>query len=41
MPTEEGGHLKYTEQGKTYSGALARLFFGKDIEDRLNQYSHR
>lgn len=41
MLVEEGGYLKYTERGKTYSGALARLFYGEEIKNRLNQYFHR
>ncbi len=35
------GRWKYTEMGKTYSGALATLFFGKEIDQKLEIYEHR
>lgn len=41
MIERNGTQWKYTEKGKAYSGALARLFFGKEIEDRLATYEHR
>lgn len=36
--TEE--RWKYTEMGKAYSGALATLFFGKEISEKLELYDH-
>lgn len=37
----DGMRWKYTERGKAYSGALARIFFGQDIKNRLADYGHR
>lgn len=41
MLEEAGGGLKYTENGKTYSGALSRLFYGQEINEMMNKYQHR
>lgn len=41
MVFEQDGILKYTGKGKAYSGALSRLFFGQEIEDKLKNYEHR
>lgn len=40
MISQEGNQWKYTPKGKAYSGALATLFFGKDIENQLSGYAH-
>ena len=41
MIEQEGTQWKYTELGKAYSGALATLFFGDEINHRLANYAHR
>lgn len=41
MVFEQDGILRYTEKGKAYSGALSRLFFGQEIENKLKSYKHR
>lgn len=41
LVTEQEGVWRYTQTGKAYSGALSRIFFGKEIEDQLRTYEHR
>lgn len=41
MIEQNGKQWKYTEKGKAYSGALATLFFGEEIENQLANYGHR
>lgn len=41
MIYENSGRWKYTETGKTYSGALSKIFFGEEIEEKLKLYEHR
>lgn len=41
MVSEQDGILRYTGKGKAYSGALSRLFFGQEIENKLKNYEHR
>lgn len=41
MVHEDNGKLKYTETGKAYSGALSRIFFGEEIENKLKAYEHK
>ena len=41
MAYEWDGFWRYTEEGKGYSGALSKMFFGDEIEDELGRYQHR
>lgn len=41
MVEEKDGSWKYTEVGKSHSGALSRIFFGNNIATQLKSYEHK